>query len=560
MGGVDAVSGASSISISPATATTGVPYSGVVQYSGAHAGDAKSWQLKNNWSGAKSGCNSVYEIAPGLWLTNAATYLVRIGGTPTASGTFSFTMQIHSDGQDCSGGNSDTRTASITIAGGTATAPSITTQPVSQTVTAGANVSFTVAASGTAPLSYQWKLNGANVAGGTSATLSLTGVTAGQAGSYTCVVTNVAGSATSSAATLTVNPAPVAPSITTQPVSQTVTAGANVSFTVAASGTAPLSYQWRLNGANRGWRDECDVEFDGGDRGSGRQLHLCGDECGRERHEQCGDLDRESGAVAPSITTQPASQTVTAGANVSFTVAASGDAPLSYQWRLNGANLWRRDECDVEFDGSDRGPGRQLHVCGDERGRERHEQCGDLDGQSARPTITTQPASQTVTAGANVSFTVAASGTAPLSYQWRLNGANLGGATSATLSLTGVTAGQAGSYTCVVTNVAGSATSSAATLTVNAPGPEHHDPAGEPDGDGGGECEFHGGGERHHAVELSMAVEWGEPRRRDERDVEFDRSDRGSGRQLQLCGDQRGRQCHQQCGDLDRQCSRRQQS
>ena len=96
------------------------------------------------------------------------------------------------------------------------------------------------------------------------------------------------------------------------------------------------------------------------------------------------------------------------------------------------------------------------------------------------PTITTQPVSQTVTAGANVSFTVAASGTAPLSYQWRLNGANLGGATSATLSLTGVTTSQAGSYTCVVTNVAGSATSSAATLTVNSPADDHH-PAGEPD-------------------------------------------------------------------------------
>ena len=249
LGGVDAVSGASSISISPATATTGVPFAGIVQYSGSHASSAKSWQLTKNWIGNQAGCNTAYAIAPGLWLTNSATYLVRIGGTPTASGTYSFTLKIHS-ASGCGGGDSDTRSASITISGGAVTAPSITSQPVGQTVTAGGNASFTVGASGSAPLSYQWRQNGANVAGGTSSVLALTGVTTNQAGSYTCVVSNSAGTATSSAATLTVNVAVIAPSITSQPVGQTVTAGGNASFTVGASGSAPLSYQWRRDGAN----------------------------------------------------------------------------------------------------------------------------------------------------------------------------------------------------------------------------------------------------------------------------------------------------------------------
>ncbi len=65
---------------------------------------------------------------------------------------------------------------------------------------------------------------------------------------FTVVVTNAAGSVTSNAATLTVNPAPVAPSITTQPASQTVTAGQTATFSVTATGTAPLSYQWQKNG------------------------------------------------------------------------------------------------------------------------------------------------------------------------------------------------------------------------------------------------------------------------------------------------------------------------
>ena len=135
-------------------------------------------------------------------------------------------------------GNASSRPATVT-------APTITTQPASRTVTAGQSATFTVAASGTAPLSYQWQKDGANLAGATSATLTLSSVTSANAGSYRAVVSNSAGSATSAAATLTVNPAVVAPAITTQPASQTVTAGANVTFTVAASGTAPLSYQWQ---------------------------------------------------------------------------------------------------------------------------------------------------------------------------------------------------------------------------------------------------------------------------------------------------------------------------
>jgi hypothetical protein len=128
-------------------------------------------------------------------------------------------------------------------------APAIVTPPPSQTVFAGATVNFTVSASGTPPLSYQWQKNTVNIAGATSASLTLASVTAADAGSYRAVVTNTAGTATSAAATLVVNAAPVAPAITLQPISQGVNAGANVSFVIAASGTTPLSYQWRKNAA-----------------------------------------------------------------------------------------------------------------------------------------------------------------------------------------------------------------------------------------------------------------------------------------------------------------------
>jgi Domain of unknown function (DUF4091)/Immunoglobulin I-set domain len=131
------------------------------------------------------------------------------------------------------------------------TIPSITTQPASQSVLAGQTASFSVAVTGTAPLSYQWQKNSANIAGATSSGFTTPATTTSDSGStFRVVVSNSAGSATSNVATLTVNAATVAPSITTQPASQTVTAGQTASFSVAATGTAPLTYQWQKNSAN----------------------------------------------------------------------------------------------------------------------------------------------------------------------------------------------------------------------------------------------------------------------------------------------------------------------
>jgi hypothetical protein len=118
-------------------------------------------------------------------------------------------------------------------------------------VTAGQTATFTVLAAGTAPLGYQWQKNGVNISGATLASYTTPATTTADSGAtFSVVVSNTAGTVTSAAATLTVNPAPVAPTITTQPVNQTVTAGQTASFTVLAAGTAPLGYQWQKNGVN----------------------------------------------------------------------------------------------------------------------------------------------------------------------------------------------------------------------------------------------------------------------------------------------------------------------
>src|SRR5439155_986030 len=131
-----------------------------------------------------------------------------------------------------------------------AVAPAITTQPVNQSVTAGQTATFTIAATGTAPLSYQWQKNGTAIAGATSSTYVTPGATTTDSGAtFNVVVSNSKGSVTSGPATLTVSAATVVPTISTQPVNRTVTAGQTATFSVTATGTAPLGYQWQKNGS-----------------------------------------------------------------------------------------------------------------------------------------------------------------------------------------------------------------------------------------------------------------------------------------------------------------------
>jgi polygalacturonase len=233
--------------------------------------------------------------------------------------------------------------AAVVAPSGTTTvvAPAITTQPASQTATAGSSVTFSVAASGTAPLTYQWNVGGTAISGATSSLLRLTNVQSANAGSYTVTVTNPAGSVTSSAATLTVSTTATAPTLTTQPVSQTVTAGNSVTFTAVASGTAPLAYQWKFGG----------VAIPGATSASLTITNVKSANAGSYAVTVTNSVGSvTSGAAtltvnavvtsgsAPVITTQPVSQSVADGASVTLGVAAAGSA-LTYQWQKNGVNL-----------------------------------------------------------------------------------------------------------------------------------------------------------------------------------------------------------------------------
>jgi alpha-tubulin suppressor-like RCC1 family protein len=340
--------------------------------------------------------------------------------------------------------------------------PAITGQPQSRTNVAGTTASFSVAATGTAPLSYQWRFNGTPLAGQTGTNLTLTNVQSIHAGNYAVVVTNVAGSVTSVVATLTVWSAP---SITAQPQSRTNVAGTTASFGVTAAGTAPLAYQWRLNGTPLGSATGTSYAI------TNVQAAHAGDYTVVVTN-MAGSVTSVVATLTvlalPSITAQPQSRTNVAGTLASFSVAVTGTAPLSYQWRFNSTPLSGQTGTNLTLTNVQSIHAGNYAVVVTNFLGSVTSVVATLTVWSA-PSITAQPQSRTNVAGTTASFSVTAAGTTPLAYQWQLNGTPLGSATGASYAITNVQADHAGDYTVVVTNMAGSVTSVVAALTVLTP-------------------------------------------------------------------------------------------
>ena len=340
--------------------------------------------------------------------------------------------------------------------------PIITFQPLSQTVLIQDTVTFQVVASSGTTMSYKWYQNGAKISGATANIYTISQVQTNNQGVYWVEVHNAGGSVTSSNATLTVL---VPSAITTQPQNRTVTQGQNASFSVVASGTPPLNYQWACNGTALSGATSLTLTC----------TNVQTINAGSYTVVVTNSLGSVTSAVAalavnvpPAITTQPQSQTVTLGQNASFSIVANGTAPLSYQWSHNGTALAGATTSALALSNVQTTDAGSYTVVVTNI-------AGSITSSGAAltvnvpPAITTQPQSQTVTLDQNASFSIVATGTAPLSYQWSFNGTAVSGTTNASLTLTNVQTTQAGSYTVVVTNNAGSITSAVATLTVTNP-------------------------------------------------------------------------------------------
>lgn len=411
------------------------------------------------------------------------TYTVTPSATLAVNDTITLTVLASKVTDQATGTLTLAEDYSLSFGTVTPVAPTITTQPASQSVSVGANVTFTVAASGTAPFTYQWRKGGQNIQNATSATLTLNNVQTGDAGSYDVIVTNSVNSVTSNAATLTVNTvvgdgitwnfATAAPSsalpdgisggtvtqgnnngtttmLTT--TSPSVNATSGVAAYVGASGTNNAGLAARIGALNQAAGGSAYYEFTL-TPAAGRRLLATGVNFGTrstgtgpQAYALYSSADNYTAALASgSIANNSTWALLTAA---TFNVTASGVAtPITFRlYGYNGTGSpgtgtanWRIDDLSLTV------------------------------AVQTVPAITTHPASQTKTVGDAVTFSVTATGTETLTYQWRFKGEAIGGATGSSLSLSNVQLTDAGDYDVIVTNPVTSVTSNAATLTVNAP-------------------------------------------------------------------------------------------
>ena len=260
--------------------------------------------------------------------------------------------------------------------------PTISTQPQDQSVLTGQNATFSVSASG-GPLTYQWFFDeDTTTAGATNATFTVTNAQDSNIGGYSVVVSNAFGGVLSDTAELSVSE-PTAPSIVTQPLSQTVLPGQSVTFNVEAGGSAPIYYQWYFD---------------------------------------TNTLVTNATGSTLTLTNVQANQAGT------YSVAVS-----NYVDEITSSNA-------------------VLTV----------------NTSPTAPQFTTEPVSQTVLLGETASFSASVAGTAPIYLQWNKNGVPISGSTNATLSLTNAQVSDQGNYTLTASNSVNTVTSTAATLVVSA--------------------------------------------------------------------------------------------
>ena len=269
-----------------------------------------------------------------------------------------------------------------------AAAPEIIGQPANTAVTAGQTATFSVIASGAAPLTFQWSKNGGAIAGATSATYTTPPTTAmDNNAQFTVSVANSVGAPqTSNPAVLSVD-TPAGIVITAQPQAAPAFAGQQLTLSVMATGSPTLTYQWKRNGTNI------------------------------------------AGAIGSTYTTAP--------------LAVAGDNGSTYQVTVTNPV------------GSVASTVVTLTV-----------------SPAVAPAITGEPQNVSVPVNEQAVFTVTATGTAPLTYQWQKNGASIQGANASVFTIASVQSTDAGSYTVAVSNAASTVTSGpAAVLTVLPPGP-----------------------------------------------------------------------------------------
>ncbi len=414
--------------------------------------------------------------------TNSGTSFSAVSGATSTSFTFTASSAENGDEYEAvftnSVGSATSTVATLTVQ----TAPTVTTNPASKTVNVGGTATFTAAASSTPAASVQWQVssNGGttftSITGATSTTYSFAASSAENADVYEAVFTNVAGSATSTPATLTVD------HVSTEPLSQTANAGAQASFTALSSNPSGAdTVQWEMSSNSGGTFTAIsgaittNFSFAATSGENGNEYEAVFSNSNGTFASSPATLTVD---FAPAVTTNPTNLLANANGTATFTAAASGNPAPTVQWEMktNGGSSFSPISGATSTTYS-------FTATSGENGNQYEAVFSNTINPAATTsaatltvdTVTTEPASQTVATGAPVTFTSTSSNPGGDTVQWKIStsgGATftaISGATSTTYSFTATNSENGDEYEAVFSNSAGSLTSSPATLTVNFP-------------------------------------------------------------------------------------------
>jgi subtilisin family serine protease len=342
--------------------------------------------------------------------------------------------------------------------------PSIIEHPRSSAVMAGGLATFKVIAQGGAPLVYQWRHNGFDLAGADQATLTRTNVQSVDTGRYSVLVSNASGLALSEEAFLTIS-LPV--SILTQPEGATLPVDGTFTSEVKVGGDPPFTYQWRKNGSN----------LPGATSSAFRIYGVTSVDAGAYSVRVSNAVSSVTSTAAmltvispPLIAAEPTDQTAVIGGSATFTVAASGTMPLSLQWfkdgtMIGGANSSTLSLKNIQAATVGSYAARVTNTVGIAWSVGASLTVKTSAGGNGVPQFTQHPIDQTANAGETVTFNGAAN-PRNVTYQWRKDGTPIIGATSATIMVTNLNTTKIGVYTLIASNAQGIAASHGARLTV----------------------------------------------------------------------------------------------
>lgn len=326
---------------------------------------------------------------------------------------------------------------------------SIVTPPAAQTICAGNPATFSVVVAGTSGVLYQWLKGGNPIAGATSSTYTIPVTTTADAGNYSVVLSSQCGtitSITSAVAALTIN-AP--PTISTQPVAQSKCEHANVTFSVAASGTG-ITYQWQKNGTPISGATSSTYTINNiGQTDSGDYTVVIGGT------SPCGSL---TSAIA-RLTVNALPLTITAATTTTFcaggSVVLNAATGYTYQWQLNGSAI-TPPATGSSYTATTSGS-YTVVISNTTTGCSGTSNAINVLANS--PPVSTITPSGTAAYCSGGSVTLTGPGTGGLTYQWNLNGSAITGATNVTYA-----ANATGSYTLTVSAGTGCSTTSSATV------------------------------------------------------------------------------------------------